>query len=145
MSFADPNVPRGTPPQSAPTPTPVAGASEATETRRQKALTPNDAPLVDRPRGSSFRRTVNWERVGILGAGLLVGALIGAGAALLLAPTSGEETRALIRRQARLARFRAGDKWDDLADQLTNLTRHGRRRARRAMRRARWRASDVIA
>jgi gas vesicle protein len=75
----------------------------------------------------------------------VIGALIGASAALLLAPASGEETRAIIRRQARLARFRAGDKWDDLADQLTNMTRRGRRRARRAMRRARWRASDVIA
>jgi gas vesicle protein len=34
-------------------------------------------------------------------AGLLIGALVGAGIALLVAPSSGEETRRLIRRRAR--------------------------------------------
>ena len=143
MSFADPNVPRGTSPQSAPAPSP--GPSKAAEIRRQQSITRAKAAPVDKPRGSSFRRTVEWEHVGLLSAGLVIGALIGASAALLLAPSSGEETRSMIRRQARLARFRAGDAWDDLADQLTNVTRRGRRRARRAMRRARWRASDAIA
>ena len=142
MSFADPSSPRGTSPQSVPAPS--AGPSKPAEIRR-KALARADAPLVERPRGSSFRRTVDWERVGLVGAGIVIGALLGAGAALLLAPSSGEEMRSTIRRQARLARFRAGDAWDDLADQLTNVTRRGRRRARRAMRRARWRASDAIA
>ena len=142
MSFADPNVPRGTSPQSLPAPS--AGPSNAAKMRRQQSPTRAEAPPVDRPRGSSYRRTVEWEHVGLLGAGLVIGALIGASAALLLAPTSGEEMRSTIRRQARLARFRAGDAWDGLADQLTNVARRGGRRARRAMRRARWRASDVI-
>ena len=144
MSFADPNVPRGTSsPQSAPVPS--AGRPPATEIRRRKAPAREAAPAVDRPRGSSFRRTVEWEHVGLLGAGLVIGALLGASAALLLAPTSGEEMRSTIRRQARLARYRAGDAWDDLADQLTNVARRGGRRASRAIRRARWRASDSIA
>ena len=143
MSFADPNVPRGTSPQSAPAP--AAGPSKPAEIRRKQLPAPAEAPLVNRPRGSSFRRTVDWEHVGLLGAGIVIGALIGAGAALLLAPTSGEEMRSTIRRQARLAKFRAGDAWDDLADQFTNVARRGGRRARRAMRRARWRAGDAIA
>ena len=141
MSFADPSLPRGKSPQSVPAPS--SGRPGAVEIRG-KSPTRAETPMVERPRGSSFRRSVDWQHVGLLGAGIVIGALIGASAALLLAPASGEETRAIIRRQARLARFRAGDKWDDLADQLTNITRRGRRRARRAMRRARWRASDVI-
>ena len=143
MSFADPSSPRGTSPQSVPASS--AGSSQPAEARRRRSPTQAETQLVERPRGSSFRRTVDWERVGLVGAGLVIGALIGAGAALLLAPTSGEEMRSTIRRQARLARFRAGDAWDDLADQLTNVARRGGRRARRAVRRARWRASDVIA
>jgi hypothetical protein len=140
MSFADPNVPRVTSSQSVPAPVEPSKA----QIRRAQPPTKPEAPPVERPRGSSFRRTIEWEHVGLLGAGLVIGALIGASAALLLAPTSGEEMRSTIRRQARLARFRAGDAWDDLADQLTNVARRGRRRAGRAMRRARWRASDAI-
>jgi gas vesicle protein len=87
---------------------------------------------------------MNWERIGLVGAGLLVGALVGAGAALLLAPQSGEETRTTIRRKARVARHRANDAWDELAGELAAVARRGGRRARRAMRRARWRASDAI-
>jgi len=100
---------------------------------------------VQRPRGSSYRRSVDWEHVGLLGAGILVGAVVGASAALLLAPQSGRETRTAIRRRARFARHRAGDAWAELADELAAVARRGRRQARRAMRRARWRASDVIA
>jgi hypothetical protein len=105
----------------------------------------DDVPPVQRSRGSSYRRSVDWEHVGLLGAGLLVGALVGAGAALLLAPQSGLETRTAIRRRARFARDRASDAWMQLADELAAAARRGRRRARRAMRRARWRASDAIA
>ena len=100
---------------------------------------------MQRPRGSSYRRSIDWEHVGLLGAGLLVGALVGAGAALLLAPQSGQETRTLIRRRARFARHRASDAWMQLAEELAAVARRGRRRARRVMRRARWRASDAIA
>jgi len=81
----------------------------------------------------------------LLGAGLLVGALIGAGAALLLAPQTGRETRSALRRQARHARHRASGAWTDLAAELADAARRGRRRARRALHRARWRAGDAIA
>ena len=140
MSFADPSLPR---PDAAreshtrPTPTPDA--------RRHTPADEDERPVAQRPRGSSYRRSVDWEHVGRLGAGLLVGALVGAGAALLLAPQSGQETRTAIRRRARFARHRASDAWMQLADDLAAVARRGRRRARRVMRRARWRASDAIA
>jgi gas vesicle protein len=54
-----------------------------------------------------------------LGA-LLLGLAIGAGAALLLAPDSGEATRARIRREARRAQEKARDKYDELSDEIAD-------------------------
>ncbi len=51
-------------------------------------------------------------------AGLLLGALIGAGVALLFAPQSGEETRRLIRRRARRFAADARDRYDDLKEKV---------------------------
>jgi gas vesicle protein len=53
-----------------------------------------------------------------LGA-LLLGLAIGAGAALLLAPDSGEATRARIRREAKRAQTRARDKFDEMTDEIS--------------------------
>jgi len=140
MSFADPSLPRPVDPRAESR----ARAAADADVRRRRS--PDDElPAVEKARGTSFRREIDWEHVGLLGAGLLVGALVGVGAALLFAPQSGHETRTAIRRQARFARDRAGDAWGDLADELASVARRGRRRARRAMRRARWRASDAIA
>ena len=55
---------------------------------------------------------------GSVGA-FLVGLAVGAGVALLLAPQSGEETRAELARQARQARDRARDLADDVSGQVT--------------------------
>jgi gas vesicle protein len=52
-----------------------------------------------------------------LGA-LLLGLVIGAGAALLLAPDSGEATRARIRREAKRAKEKARDKFDEMSDEI---------------------------
>ena len=142
MSFADPNPPRSGAQR---TESPRNSAAASTDIRRRLATDDEDVPTVEKPRGSSYRRSVDWEHVGLLGAGLLVGALVGAGAALLLAPQSGLETRTAIRRRARFARHRASDAWSELADELAAATRRQGRRARRALRRARWRASDAIA
>ena len=142
MSFADPSLPR---PSDTRAEARARAAADSDVHRRKSAPADDEHSAVDRARGSSFRREVDWEHVGLLGAGLLVGALVGVGAALLLAPQSGQETRTAIRRQARVARHRAGDAWGDLADELAAAARRGRRRARRALRRARWRASDAIA
>jgi len=147
MSFADPNLPRPT----APRDESAAAASRARSTRTPGSSRPvaasntTDSRSIDRPRGSPYRRAVDWERIGLVGAGLLIGALVGAGAALLFAPQSGADTRTTLRRKARVARYRASDAWDDLAGELALAAHRGGRRARRALRRARLRASDAIA
>jgi gas vesicle protein len=57
--------------------------------------------------------------------GLILGALIGAGVALLLAPQSGEETRRLLRRRAKKLAADAQDRYEDVKDRI----RRARRRA----------------
>jgi gas vesicle protein len=56
----------------------------------------------------------------------LIGIAVGAGIALLLAPQSGEETRAEIARQARQARDRARDLADDMTEQVSDRVRGAR-------------------
>jgi len=51
-------------------------------------------------------------------AGLLLGAVIGAGVALLTAPQSGRRTRKRIKKTAVQIRGQAGDRWDDLAEEM---------------------------
>ncbi len=53
--------------------------------------------------------TVKW---------FLMGALLGAGAALLLAPQSGERTRREIANRARSLRNDAEERWDGLKDEI---------------------------
>ncbi len=48
----------------------------------------------------------------------LFGALLGAGAALLLAPQSGERTRRELARRAKRIRKEAEGRWDDLVDEV---------------------------
>ena len=85
-----------------------------------------------------------WQRVGIFSAGLAVGLVVGAGAALLFAPQSGEDTRELIGEQARSVTGRVADRWDDLRDELRAAARRSRRRVRRSVTRGRWAAEDVV-
>lgn len=56
-------------------------------------------------------------------AGLLLGALIGAGVALLFAPQSGQDTRRLIRKKARRIAADARDRYDDLKDRVRKARR----------------------
>jgi hypothetical protein len=148
MSFADPHAPRGPHRRGdAPSATVSGRVRRGPELRARDPHVQDDdeAPLVQRARGASFRRVPDWERVGLVGAGLVVGVLLGVGTTLLIAPQSGRETRIAIGRRARSARYRASDAWDDLANELSAAARRGRRRARRALQRARWRASDAMA
>jgi gas vesicle protein len=57
-------------------------------------------------------------------AGLAIGALVGAGVALLFAPQSGSDTRRAVSRRAKHLAREARDRYDDAKDKL--------RRARRA-------------
>ena len=145
MSFADPRSQRqpagraNTPTSSGSRTPDAAGAF-----RRRLARSEAPPPVVERPRGKPYRRSVDWEHVALVGAGLVFGALVGAGAALLLAPQTGEETRLAIGRRARHVRYRARNAWDELAEELALAARRGRRRARRAITHARWRASDAM-
>lgn len=51
-------------------------------------------------------------------SGLLLGAAVGAGIALLTAPNSGRRTRRKIRRAAGDIRLGAEDRWDELAEEV---------------------------
>lgn len=74
------------------------------------------------------------------GLGLLIGAVLGAGAALLLAPASGEATRRQLRRGARKLYERSGD---TLAELVEDSDRQARRFARRGLKRGRRLVADA--
>jgi gas vesicle protein len=82
-----------------------------------------------------------------LGLGLLIGAAIGAGAALLMAPASGEQTRRQLRRNARRLAAQGGDTlstlWDDADESARRFARRGMTEGRKAAVRVRERARDV--
>lgn len=79
----------------------------------------------------------DWQHVAIFAAGTLLGAVMGAGAALLLTPQTGEEVRHDLARRGRRWRTRTADAWDDLRDELRYAARRGRRKVGRALRRRR--------
>ncbi len=97
-----------------------------------------------RPLDTDDQAQIDWERVAVFGTGIVLGTALGAGLALLFAPSSGEEIRAAIaRRGARLA-HQGRDVWDDLRDELEWAARRGRRRVGRRVQRARWAAEDFL-
>ncbi|MDZ7779215.1 MAG: YtxH domain-containing protein [Gemmatimonadota bacterium] len=59
----------------------------------------------------------NETRISFL-SGLLLGAAIGASVALLTAPEPGRRTRRRIQKTAGEFRDTAGDRWEDLADDV---------------------------
>ena len=95
------------------------------------------------PEGRSWERG-ELARAGLLGGALAIGVLIGAGAALLLAPQAGEDTRADLAEGTRRLRHRAGDAWDDLRDEFRWAARRGGRRVRRGVTRGGWAAEDLM-
>ena len=117
-------------------------ASERPEARGDRQL--EDAPR-ERAIGYSDGRGYDLAKVGVFGAGFAIGAAVGAAAALLLAPRTGEDARELIGEQARVLGGRAADSWDDLRDELRWLARRGRKSVRRGMTRGRWAAEDAVA
>jgi hypothetical protein len=89
-------------------------------------------------------RERSWQHLAIFGAGLALGIAVGAGAALLTAPRTGAETRAVLASRvgrARRATSRRGrDAWDDLRDELRSARRALKRRK---MQRALERESEI--
>jgi gas vesicle protein len=64
------------------------------------------------------------------GAGLLLGAVIGASLALISAPQSGKKTRRRLMRAVSTAREAATDRFGDLTDEVQGAVRAGRKRIR---------------
>jgi hypothetical protein len=93
--------------------------------------------------GKSYSSDMQLKHAAIFGAGIAIGAMIGAGAALLFAPHSGEETRELIGERARDVRGRIGERFDDVRGDLNWYLRRGRRKFRRGAERGRWAGEDL--
>lgn len=79
----------------------------------------------------------DWQQVAVFAAGALLGVAVGAGAALLLAPQSGAQSRHDLARRGRRLKARTADAWDDLRDELQYAARRSRRKLGRALRRRR--------
>lgn len=93
-------------------------------------------------RGRSYD-TDNMRSAAVFGAGLAIGALLGAGAALLFAPQSGEDTRELIAERAQRLGGRVSDRLDDVRGDLGWYLRRGRRKLGRGASRGRWAGEDL--
>ena len=66
-------------------------------------------------------------------SGLVLGAAIGAGIALLMAPDRGTTTRRRLRKTAAQLRGSAGDRWDELADDVGKRVDEAVRGARKRL------------
>ncbi len=114
-------------------------------TNASVALSTDDGlPEVEAPTGSPYDETTDWGRVGTLAAGIVIGAVIGAGAALLLAPQSGHATRKSMGRAVHRGRDRAGEAWDSLSDELWWQARRKKKALRRGTTRTGWMFEDLI-
>jgi hypothetical protein len=69
------------------------------------------------------------DRAGVFTAGVLVGLVVGAGAALLLAPQSGADTRHDIARRGKRLTKRSRNAWDDLRLELRQFRRELQRKS----------------
>lgn len=87
---------------------------------------------------------LGWDGAGLFLAGLATGLTIGAGAALLMAPRSGVETRRDLVRGGRRVRAQATDVWEDLRDEMRFAARRGKRKVNRAVRDGRWAATEKV-
>ena len=88
-------------------------------------------------------RSDETEGVRMLGIGLLVGAVVGATAALLMAPARGSETRRLLKRNARRLAKQSGGVLEDTWSDAEHAARVGMKRARKQAAMARAAARDV--
>jgi len=80
-----------------------------------KAPRPGSIPQPP-PEQAPVEMVPDWSAIGLFAAGIAVGAILGAAAALLLAPASGEETRYRIANKVSGADD--DDLWDQLAEEL---------------------------
>jgi gas vesicle protein len=78
-------------------------------------------------------------------AGLVLGGLVGAGIALLMAPQSGEETRAQIRDTSVELKDRANETMAEAREKAEAITADSRRRAEEIIAEARTSADKMMA
>ena len=80
------------------------------------ATTPGNGRKNGKATGTAYQTVPDWPQIGTFVAGLGIGAIVGAAAALLWAPGSGEETRGRIREKF----SRGGDEslWESLGREL---------------------------
>src|SRR4029079_10965656 len=71
---------------------------------------------------------LDWQHIAIFTAGAVLGAAVGAGAALLFAPQSGARTRHNLAKRGRHFRTRTSDAWEDLRHELRYAARRGRQK-----------------
>lgn len=74
---------------------------------------------IRRPKGRPYKDVSNTRSVSMLGLGMVIGAVVGAGVALLVAPDAGRETRSRIARKAAGLRGNSGV-WNKLGRELRN-------------------------
>ena len=135
-------------------------AGKDSRSRRAASSSADESPTSTRPRGRASTRALerelsitargvtrpsqegsddgelDWQHIGLFAAGALLGAALGAGAALLFAPQSGAQARHKIARRGRHIRARTASAWDDLRHELRYATRRGRRKLARRLNRA---------
>jgi YtxH-like protein len=112
MSYAGPAPRRGAT---------VEATIRAEKERRDEAFRHAESrsrEFEDRPHAT------RWAMFG----GLALGAALGAGIALLVAPDSGRETRQEIARRSRKLKRRGADAWDDLRHELGRAGRKAKDR-----------------
>lgn len=126
----------------------ASGASRATTAApyEGRAATATVDATRSRPRvaGRSYAEEREWARLATFGGGVALGALLGAGIALLFAPAAGEDVRELLLDQARAAGGRVRDRFDDLRSEARYATRRGRRGMKRGLARSGWALEDVL-
>lgn len=79
-----------------------------------------------RPEGLPFEKVPDWNNIGLFTAGILVGGVLGATIALLVAPASGEEIRDRIASKVRRDDDDDDGLWDELAIELQRAAAEGR-------------------
>ena len=90
--------------------------------RRKSTIQTHGEPEID------AEGELDWQHIAIFTAGAILGAVVGAGAALLLAPQSGARTRHNLARRGRHLRTRTADAWEDLRHELRYAARRGRKK-----------------
>jgi Gas vesicle protein len=84
-----------------------------------------------KPRGKSYKTVPNVRSVSLLGVGMVIGAVVGAGVTLLVAPRSGRQTRELLGYRAGRLRRDSGV-WLKLGKELRRAAAAKRKQLERA-------------